>query len=217
VTDEGIIPIPFPKSIIQVVKGIAPDPGSVKKLKAEEPKDFYTNEPAKVCTYKLRIDYNSVFLCAGSDEEATRIAAKVCNDVAEYKENIISFLTGSAEKRAWLVAMQDGDQYLICETQEGDDVKTKSLKMMDDKFKLMMKFGKPNVQSFLKTKMTSDETKPAVGVAWAKEVERPKKFKNLNSIILSKVEGGTEKEIYRSAVANAESKEEHKELVDNKM
>ena len=212
ITDEGIIAIPIPKSITELRKGTTPDPNSVYKLKPEQVKDFYTNKQAKTLTYKLRINYNTVFLCAANDNEAKEMAVKLNKEISGYKGSILSFLTGSLSGKAWAVTMQDGDKYIICEVPGGDDPKTKALKMIDGKFKLMEKYGSPSVKSVLKTHKDA-ASQPTIKVASAKSIDIPKKFKNLNAIILTKVENGVEQEIYKSTLAKEDTEEKGKSLI----
>lgn len=212
ITDEGIIAIPIPKSITELQKGTAPDPNSVYRLKPEQVKDFYTNKQAKTFTYKLRINYNTVFLCAANDNEAKAMAMKLNKEISGYKGSVLSFLTGSLSGKAWAVTMQDGDRYIICEVPGGDDPKTKALKMIDGKFKLMEKYGGPNVKSVLNTHRDT-ASNPTVKVASAKSIDIPKKFKNLNAIVLTKVENGVEQEIYKSTLAKEDTEEKGKTLI----
>lgn len=215
VTDEGIIPIPVPTKIVNVAESM-PDPDTVHKLKPEVAKEFYTNEAAKVYTYKLRINYNTVYICASDDDEAKEIAMNLCKEISAYKGTILSFLTGSVTGTAWGVKMSDGDQYVVCETSGGEDPKTKVLTMIKGKYKVMMKFGGKNVRSFLQTKLKSDST-PDVQVASAKCTQIPQKFKNLNLIVLSKITDGKEQIIYKSPLAKDSADNNTRQMVPHKM
>lgn len=217
VTDEGIIPIPAPAKIENVVENTAPDPDSVPKLKPEISKEFYTNEAAKVYTYKLRINFNTVYICAKDDNEAKDIAVHLHKEISGYKGTILSFLTGSVSGIAWGVKMSDGDQYIVCETSGGEDPKTKVLAMVAGKYKAMMKYCSKNVQSFLQTKMKDGTNIPDVTVASAKRTKIPQKFKNLNLIVLSKITDGAEKIIYKSQLARDSSDENTKQLTPQKI
>lgn len=217
ITDEGIIPIPAPDKIIRIAEETAPNPDDIYKLKANISKEFYTNEDAKVYTYKLRINFNTVFLCASSNDEAILFAKNLNKAISGYKGTILSFLTGSTSGSAWLVQMNDGDKYVICETPEGEDPKTKAMTMIAGKYKLMEKLGSKNVRSFLQTKTDPSTNIPTVKVASARHTEIPQKFKNLNTFVLTKITGGKEDVIYKSALAKDSIEKKTKELTPKRV
>jgi len=217
ITDEGIIPIPVPAKIEDVIEKNAPDPNSVHKLTAEISKEFYTNDAAKVYTYKLRINFNTVYICASDDNEAKEIAVHLQKEISGYKGTILSFLTGSISGVAWGVKMSDGDQYIVCETNGGEDPKTKVMTMVAGKFKAMMKYGGKNVRSFLQTKTDPSTNLPNVTVASARRTKIPQKFKNLNLIVLSKIVDGAEKIIYKSQLAKDSAEDNTKIMTPRRM